>query len=98
MMMPTQYNQFLEMLDNIKRFSPRAYGSKNTILAHDPHFDVVEMSSSAGTVMLGFSKETGKLMDVIGPLLLPWQDRRCQARCEELDELGQAHVFHATAS
>ena len=94
--MPTQYNQFLNMLDNVKQISPRAYGSKGINLAPDSRYDVVEMSSSAGTMILGFSKETGKLMDVIGPLL-PWQDRRRQVQCEGLDEFGQARAFDATA-
>jgi hypothetical protein len=85
------------MLDNVKQRSPRVYGSKAIKLAHDPHYDVVEMSSSAGCVVLGLSKETGKLMDVIGPLLLPRQDHRGQVQFEDIGETCQACAFQAVA-
>jgi hypothetical protein len=74
--MTTQFEQFASMLDNLERFNHRVHCSKNINLAPDSHYDVVEMSSSAGCLMLGFSRETGKLVDVIGPLLLPQQGPR----------------------
>jgi hypothetical protein len=94
--MTTQLEQFLTMLDNMKQFSPRVYGGKNIKLAQDPHYELVEMSSSAGHVIWGFSRETGKLMDVIGPLLLPRQDHGSHVRYEELTEIV-ACAFRANA-
>jgi hypothetical protein len=85
--MTTQFEQFLTMLEGVKQFSSRVYGGKNIKLAQDPHYELVEMTSSAGHVIWGFSRETGKLIDVIGPLLLPRQDRRSHARFEELTEI-----------
>jgi hypothetical protein len=88
--MTTQYEQFLDMLANVKQMHPRVHGSKNIKLVHDSYYDVVEMASSAGRMIWGFSKETGELRDIIGPTLLPrqgqtapglrrtlWSRRRC---------------------
>jgi hypothetical protein len=94
--MTTQYEQFLSMLDNVKHFSPRVHGSKNIKLTQDSRYYIVEMTSSAGSALLGFSKVTGDLMDVIGPLLLPRQDPRGQLGCEELNEIDTC-AFQATA-
>jgi len=55
--MTTQLEQFLTMLDNVKQFSPRVYGGKNIKLAQDPHYELVEMSSSAG---MGLQQRDGQ--------------------------------------
>ncbi len=94
--MTTQYEQFLNMLDNVKQFSPRVYGSKSIKLAQDPHYDLVEMSSSAGQVMWGFSRERGKLRDIIGPILLPHQYPRSEVRYEDISKISPACVFQAS--
>jgi hypothetical protein len=93
--METEYNQFLSMLDNVREFSPRVYGSKIITLNEDSHYSIVEMSSSVGRVVLGFSKTTGELQDIIGPLLLPRQGQEHEF-CEDLGELD-ACAFQATA-
>jgi hypothetical protein len=71
--MMTQYEQFLDMLADVKQVHPRVYGSKNIRLVHDRDYEVVEVSSSAGCLLLGFSKKTGELRDIIGPMPLPRQ-------------------------
>ena len=93
--MTTQYEQFLGMLACVKQLHPRVYGSKNIKIAHDPNYNVVEMSSSAARILLGFSKKTGELRDIIGPMPLPRQAQQHQS-CEGRGELG-ACALQATA-
>ncbi len=84
------------MLANVQQVQPRVYGSKTIKLAHDASYDVVEMASSAGTVLLGFSKTTGELRDIMGPILLQPRREKLHHFCDDLAEL-EACAFQATS-
>jgi hypothetical protein len=60
------YEQFTEMLDNARRVSPLVFKRKSIHLSESV-YKVVEMESSAGKILFGFRKDTGELVDVIGP-------------------------------
>jgi hypothetical protein len=63
----SHYDQFTAMLDNAKQISPMVFKRKSVNLTNEPAYKVVEMESSAGKILFGFNKDTGELVDVIGP-------------------------------
>jgi hypothetical protein len=63
----SHYEQFTAMLDNARRVSPMVFTRKSVNLTSEPLYKVVEMQSSAGKILFGFDKDTGELVDVIGP-------------------------------
>ena len=67
------YEQFTAMLDNAQQVSPMVFKRKSINLTSECIYKVVEMQSPAGRVLFGFNKDTGELVDVMGP---------CRVRCE----------------
>ena len=66
----SHYEQFTAMLDNAKQVSPMVFKRKSINLTSESVYKVVEMKSPAGKILFGFNKDTGELMDVIGPCRL----------------------------
>jgi len=65
----THYEQFTAMLDNARQVSPIVFKRKSIHLS-ESLYKVVVMESPAGKILFGFSKDTGELVDVIGPCRL----------------------------
>ena len=65
----SDYKQFTAMLDNARQVSPMVFKRKSIHLS-ESLYKVVEMQSSAGKILFGFNKDTGELVDVIGPCRL----------------------------
>jgi hypothetical protein len=63
----SHYEQFTAMLDNARQVSPMVFKRKSINLTSESTYKVVEMESPAGRILFGFSKDTGDLVDVIGP-------------------------------
>ena len=66
----SHYEQFTAMLDNAKLVSPMVFKRKSINLTSESVYKVVEMESPAGKILFGFNKDTGELVDVIGPCRL----------------------------
>jgi hypothetical protein len=66
----SHYEQFTAMLDNARQVSPLVFKRKSINLTNESLYKVVEMEFPAGKILFGFSKDTGELMDVIGPCRL----------------------------
>jgi hypothetical protein len=66
----SHYEQFTAMLDNAKQVSPMVFKRKSINLTSESVYKVVEMESPAGKILFGFNKDTGELVDVIGPCRL----------------------------
>jgi hypothetical protein len=65
----SHYEQFTSMLDNARQVSPMVFKRKSIHLS-ESLYKVVVMESPAGKILFGFSKDTGELVDVIGPCRL----------------------------
>jgi len=65
----SHYEQFTAMLDNARQVSPMVFKRKSIHLS-ESLYKVVVMESPAGKILFGFSKDTGELVDVIGPCRL----------------------------
>lgn len=63
----SHYEQFTAMLDNARQVNPLVFKRKSVNLTSEPLYMVVEMESPAGRILFGFNKESGELVDVIGP-------------------------------
>jgi hypothetical protein len=63
----SHYEQFTAMLDSARQVSPMVFKRKSINLTNESLYKVVEMQSPAGRILFGFSKNTGELVDVIGP-------------------------------
>jgi hypothetical protein len=66
----SHYEQFTAMLDNAKQVSPMVFKRKSINLTSESVYKVVEMESPAGKILFGFNKDSGELVDVIGPCRL----------------------------
>jgi hypothetical protein len=74
----SHYEQFTAMLDNARQVSPMVFKRKSINLTSESVYKVVEMESPAGKILFGFNKETGELVDVIGPCrLTPGSSKSC---------------------
>jgi hypothetical protein len=65
----SHYEQFTAMLDNARQVSPMVFKRKSIHISESA-YRVVEMESPAGKILFGFNKDTGELVDVIGPCRL----------------------------
>ncbi|MGA2647196.1 MAG: hypothetical protein ABSF15_21010 [Candidatus Sulfotelmatobacter sp.] len=65
----SHYEQFTSMLDNARHVSPMVFKRKSINISESA-YRVVEMESPAGKILFGFNKDTGELVDVIGPCRL----------------------------
>ena len=80
----SHYDQFTAMLDNAREVSPMVFKRKSINLTSESAYKVVEMESPAGKILFGFNKDTGELVDVIGP---------CRLRCETSNSCAQRRIL-----
>ena len=65
----SHYDQFVSMLDSVRQVSPMVFQAQEYPFNSESAYRVVEeMESGAGKIMFGFHKDTGELVDVIGPV------------------------------
>lgn len=63
----SHYDQFVSMLDSVRQVSPMVFQAQEYPFNSESAYRVVEMESGAGKIMFGFHKDTGELVDVMGP-------------------------------